>query len=58
MRQQTNILHPDHRYVKVLARTPVSNIRLLYRSLLATKQLLLHLPQRSTRLDQIDRLNT
>lgn len=58
MWQQTNIFHPDDWDIKVFARTPMPNIGFLHCSLLAAKKALLHLSQCSTRLDEVDCLDT
>lgn len=57
MRQQPNILYPDHWHREVLAHAAMPNIRLLHGSLIPTKKLFLHLPEGSTRFDEINRLD-
>lgn len=57
MRKQTNILDPDNRHIKVFTCTPVTDVGFLHDRLLTAKKSLLHLPERTARLDQINTLH-
>lgn len=58
LRQKTNILDPDYRYIKVLAFTALADIYLFHCRLVAAEQAFLHFPERPASLNEIDGFDT